>query len=98
LSISLLFPYTTLFRSVLCQRVPIHHVPPSLKIIGTFVLVLQIIRVLPDVHAEDGRVAIHQRAVLIWRRNNFELSILVLNQPRPRSEEHTSELQSREKL
>src|SRR5207249_5524450 len=68
---------------VLRDRVPVHHVPPSLKVIGAAVLILEIIGMLPHVDAEDRRVAIHQRTVLIWRRNNFELSILVFNQPRP---------------
>src|SRR6266496_6289351 len=68
---------------VLYDGVPIHHVPPSFKVIGAAVLVLEIVGVLPDVDTEDRRVAIHQGTVLIWRRNNFELSILVFNQPRP---------------
>src|SRR5438876_9629376 len=68
---------------VLCDGVPIHPVPPSLKVIGASVLVIEIVGVLPGVDAEDRRVAIHQRTVLIWRRNTFELSILVFNQPHP---------------
>src|SRR6266853_3494302 len=69
------------------DRVPIHHVPPSLEVIGTTVLVFEIVGVLPHVDAQDRRVAIHQRTILVWRRNNFELSVLILDEPRPAAAE-----------
>src|SRR5206468_1095967 len=76
-------PTSVIFR----DRVPIHHVPPSLEVIGTTVLVLEIVGMLPHVDAEDRRVAIHQRTILVWRRNNFELSVLILDEPRPAAAE-----------
>ena len=42
---------------------------------------------LPHVDTEDRRVAVHQRAVLIWGGDDFELAILVLDQPCPSTAE-----------
>jgi len=54
-------------RSVIfCHGVPVHHVPPCFDVIGPAVLVFEIIGVLPNVDAKNGRVAVHQRVVLIW--------------------------------
>ena len=72
---------------ILRDLVPIHHVPPRLDVIGPAVLVIEIIGVLPDVDAEDRRVAVHQRAVLVRRGNHFELAALVLDQPGPAAAE-----------
>src|SRR5215208_6317361 len=44
---------------------PVHDVPPGVDVIGPAVLVFQIVGVLPDVDAEDGLFAFHQRAVLV---------------------------------
>src|SRR5262249_46006023 len=65
---------------------------PCLKVIGTAVLIFQVIRVLPHVDTQDWRVAVHQRAVLIGRRDYFEPATLVLDQPCPSTSEtaHTS--------
>src|SRR6266567_1724270 len=68
---------------ILRHRVPVHHVPPRFDVIRPAVLVFEIISVLPNIDAEDRRVAVHQGAILVWRRNNFELSVLILDQPRP---------------
>src|SRR5207249_11830889 len=72
---------------ILRYFVPIHHVPPGFDVIGTTVLIVQIISMFPNVDAEDRRVAIHQRAILIWRRNHFEFAALVFDQPRPAAAE-----------
>src|SRR5436190_14049043 len=77
------FPHPNARSIVLRYRVPVHHVPPGFDIVGAPVLILKIISMLPNIDAEDRRVAVHQRAVLVWRRNDFELSVLILNQPRP---------------
>ena len=42
---------------------------------------------LPNIDAKDWLVAIHERAVLIRRGNDFELSTLVLDEPRPAAAE-----------
>src|ERR1043166_5840232 len=44
---------------------PVHDVPPRPDVIGTTILVLQVVRVLPHVEAEKRRLAVHQRIVLI---------------------------------
>src|SRR6266550_962457 len=74
---------------ILPHRVPVHHIPPSLNVVGPAVLVLEIIGVFPNIHAKDWLVAIHERAVLIRGGNDFELPALVLNKPRPAAAETT---------
>src|SRR5205809_1154124 len=71
----------------LCDLAPIYHVPPRLDVIRPAVLVIQVIGVLPNVDAEQGRVAIHERTVLIWCRSHFEFAALVLDQPGPTAPE-----------
>src|SRR4051812_5951776 len=52
---------------------PVHHVPPRLEIIGTAVLVRQVIGMLPDVVAEQRAPAVHDRSVLVRPRLDREL-------------------------
>src|SRR4029078_11217073 len=47
------------------RRIPIDYVPPSGDVIGTAILILQVVSMLPNVDAHDRRVAMHQGAVLI---------------------------------
>lgn len=61
---------------------PVHHAPPRGDIFGAAVLILQIIRVLPDVQAHDRKVAFHHGAVLIGCRNNLD-AFAVLDKPGP---------------
>src|SRR5882757_375627 len=56
---------------------PVHDVPPGGDVIGPAVLVFQVVRVLPDVDAEDGLLALHQRAVLIRGAFDHELAALI---------------------
>src|ERR1041385_4332260 len=69
-----LFPYTTLFRSPR-DFTPIHDVPPRRDVIGPAVLVFQVVCVLPDVHAEDRDLLVHERAVLVGPAADFELAV-----------------------
>src|SRR6266404_6350704 len=62
---------------------PIHHVPPSFDVVRPAVLIIQIVGVFPNVHAKNWFVAIHEWAVLIWRRNDFEFPALIFDQPGP---------------
>src|SRR5687768_18272780 len=55
-------------REVLRDLLPVHDVPPGLDIVGPLVLVLQVVGVLPHVEAQQGRVPLHERAVLVGRR------------------------------
>src|SRR5438046_6538281 len=71
-------------RSIVLRHcVPVHHVPPGFDVVGPAVLIRKIVGMLPNIDAENRRVAVHQRTVLIWCRNNFELSVLILDQPHP---------------
>ena len=47
-------------------------IPEGLQVFGAAVLVVQVVRVLPDINAEERRAddfgnAFHQRVVLVWR-------------------------------
>src|SRR5262249_51454509 len=44
---------------------PVHDVPPRADVVGTPILVLQIVRVLPHVQSKHDLLAFHQRAVLV---------------------------------
>ncbi len=50
--------------------VPIKGVPPGGDVIGPFVLILEVIGVLPNVQAEERCIAVHDRTVLIRSRSN----------------------------
>src|SRR5690606_5737410 len=45
----------------LVDGVPVDDVPPGREVVGALVLVLQVVGVLPDVDADDGRLAFHDR-------------------------------------
>src|ERR1700730_17615170 len=75
-------------RSVILRYFrPVHYVPPGFDVVGAAVLVVQVVGVLPNIAAQDRRVAVHQRAVLVLRRNPFKFSALVFDQPRPAAAE-----------
>src|SRR5712692_4877841 len=63
--------------------VPVDHVPPGVEIVGTAVLVLKIVGVLPDIVAHDWMVAIHQWAVLVGGGDDLELATPIEDQPGP---------------
>src|SRR4029077_9572991 len=46
---------------------PVDHVPPRLEVGGPLVLVLEVVRVLPDVYSQNREVALHDRRVLVGR-------------------------------
>src|SRR5450759_1952893 len=56
---------------------PIHNVPPCLEVIRPAVLVFQVIRVFPNVDAEDRFVAVHQWTVLIRRGHDLQFAALI---------------------
>src|SRR6185503_4106740 len=75
------------WRSVIFRHhVPVNNVPPRLEVISAPVLILQVIGVLPHIDPDNRRIAVHQRAVLIWRGNYFEPSTLP-DQPCPSTPE-----------
>src|SRR5271166_5456072 len=74
------------FAVALGHRVPVHGVPPGVDVVGPLVLVFEVICVLPDVHADDGNLALHVRAVLVGRANDLELAVRK-HQPGPAAAE-----------
>src|SRR6266576_368543 len=66
------------------SAIPIHHIPPGLDVIAAHVLILQIVRVLPNVETQDGfRVTAEQiGCVLIGSGVDGQFAVLQ-NEPRP---------------
>src|SRR5262249_43267643 len=62
-------------REALGDGVPVDDVPPRIEVFVAAVLVAQVVGVLPDVHAQDGDLALHQRAVLVQRALNGQLLV-----------------------
>src|SRR5262245_3856121 len=56
------------------DRLPVHRVPPRINVVGPQVLVLQVIGVLPHVHAQNRHQPLHQRAVLVRLLDRFEFA------------------------
>src|SRR5688500_1583535 len=52
--------------------VPVDDVPPRGKVVRTPVLVVEVVRVLPDVDPEDRRLPLHHRGVLVRGRDDRE--------------------------
>src|ERR1041385_6619220 len=59
------------FRVAVGDGFPVDNTPPGVEVIRALVLILQIIRVLPYVHAHDRRLARQVGAVLIRAREDF---------------------------
>ena len=72
----------------LVDGVPVDHVPPGGDVVGAAVLVLQIVGVLPDVDAQDRRLAVPSDG-LSWLGvlSTTELAALVDAQPGPAAAE-----------
>src|SRR4029453_666979 len=68
---------TTLLRAlqVLRDLVPVNDVPPRFQVVRAAVLIVEVVRVLPDVDAEDRRLPIHERAVLVGGTQDLELAL-----------------------
>src|SRR5829696_18882 len=61
---------------------PVDDVPPRVDVVGALVLVLQVVRVLPDVDADQRRLAGRERRVLV-RRADDRQPAAVVDQPGP---------------
>ena len=64
--------------AVLTDLVPVDNVPPVADVLGPAVLVLEVVRVLPDIDSKDGehdllRDALHERVVLVGSADELEL-------------------------
>src|SRR5688572_13916694 len=64
------------------HRVPVDDIPPRRDVVGTLVLILQVVGVLPDVETEERLLAFHQRAVLVSGALDHEFAARI-DQPRP---------------
>ena len=64
------FTLIQLFESFV-NLVPIHYVPPRGQILRTAVLILQVVRVLPDIVSHNGMMTIHNGVVLVSGRNDL---------------------------
>src|SRR5699024_12075088 len=62
--------------------IPVDNIPECFEVFWTFVLILQIVSVLPDINAEDWSFTFRYRVVLVRSRNDFEFTV-VYNQPCP---------------
>src|SRR6266436_3648609 len=58
----------------LVDLVPVDGVPPGREVVGTAVLVLEVVGVLPDVVAEDGVAALGDGVVLVGGGDDGELA------------------------
>ena len=76
-------PTTESASEPLRDFVPVHNAPPRFEIFGARVFVGQIIGVLPDIIAQNGRHSRRKRAVLIGRRDHFQGARCVFDQPCP---------------
>src|SRR5256886_244209 len=61
-------------RQTLVDGIPVNGVPPGGDVVGALVLVLQVVRVLPDVDAEDGHPPLRDRVVLVGEALDRELA------------------------
>src|SRR3954465_5056775 len=61
---------------------PVHGVPPRLQVVRALVLVLEVVRVLPDVVAQDRRLAVADGSVLV-RRSRDRQAAAVDDEPGP---------------
>mmetsp|Transcript_85787 Transcript_85787/g.223871 ORF Transcript_85787/g.223871 Transcript_85787/m.223871 type:complete len:216 (-) Transcript_85787:306-953(-) len=72
----------------LAHHRPVHDVPPSLDVVGTLELILQVVGMLPNVAAEDGNAGcplntVHQRVVLVRGRRDGQALVLGDHEPHP---------------
>src|SRR6266853_6684896 len=66
---------------------PVDRVEPGRHVVWALVLVLQVVGVLPHVHAKDRGHAVHVRAVLVGVALERELAALVGGEPAPAAPE-----------
>src|SRR3984885_2111681 len=72
----LVWPLLLGLFKMLGRRIPIYDVPPRRNVIRPLVLILQIIRMLPNVEPEHRLRLQRNRRVLVRRRVDRQLSIL----------------------
>src|SRR6266567_2250873 len=65
------------------NRIPVDYIPPGVQILGTAILVLKIVGMLPDIVTHHRIHTTHERAVLISCRDDLQFSIRVKHKPCP---------------
>src|SRR5439155_24035447 len=65
---------------------PVHYVPPRRDVVQPPVLILEVVGVLPHVEPEHRDLPIHERAVLVRRTRDLELTARD-GEPRPAASE-----------
>src|SRR5579862_4561456 len=75
-------PQSAMSAESLINLRPVDHVPPGVDVVRPAILVLQVVRVLPDVDAEDRVLAVHQRTVLVRGALDGQL-VAAADHPRP---------------
>src|SRR5205809_7740769 len=71
------------------DSLPVDRVEPGRDVVRALVLVLEVVGVLPHVHAEDRGHALHVRAVLVGVALDRELAARVGDEPSPAAPELT---------
>src|SRR5215211_7955371 len=66
-----------------CHLSPVHHVPENVDVLQAAVPVLEVVGVLPQVQPQHGRLALHERRVLVGRRLYRERAVWIDDQPGP---------------
>src|SRR5438105_5697558 len=87
LSLSISTTLASLALESLGDCVPVDYVPPGGDVVGALVLVLEVVSMLPHIHAQDRCHALHQRAVLVRPRDDRELAAAVAHEPAPATAE-----------
>src|SRR5438045_4651249 len=67
----------------LFNRRPVHHVPPGSQVVGTAVLIFQIVGVLPHIDPHHRELAFHNRAILVGGGDDIELAGAILYKTSP---------------
>lgn len=67
----------------LLRRLPVHDIPNSAKVLGLAVLVLQVVRVLPRINAQNGTELTHHGVLVRICLDLDRTSVGILYQPRP---------------
>src|SRR5919204_5626305 len=62
---------------------PVHHVPPRRQILRAAIVVLQVVRVLPYVVAENREQSLRNRVVLVRSSNDLHAAVGLACQPDP---------------
>src|SRR3974390_2754850 len=72
---------------VLAHCIPVYDVPNCFQIFRPPILVLEVVRVFPNVDTQQRLQPVHYRTVLICRRSNFQTARFVNHQPGPAAAE-----------